>query len=68
MHILCLAVVEQQSAVRVTPAERHTVAVKEVGDDVMPQKPQIAGDDEVIVLRLRARVAKECRERVICRR
>ena len=51
MHILLLQMVQQQPAVGVVFRHVHTVLPEEVGDDLLTQQPQIAGDDEVIILR-----------------
>ena len=51
VHILGLAVVEQQPAVLEVFAQVHAVPGEKVPDDGVAQLPQVAGDDEAVVLR-----------------
>ena len=65
VHILLLEVIEKKPTVRIALAERHAVAREEVLDNVVPELAQIAGDDQVIILRLRLRIAKQRAERIV---
>ena len=51
VHVLGLAVVEQQSAVLEVLPQVDAVPGEEVPDDGVAQLPQVAGDDEAVVLR-----------------
>ena len=64
VHILLFQVVEQQPAVGVVVRHVHTVLPEEVRDDLVTQLPQIAGDDQVVVLRGGAGVLEKCARRV----
>ena len=61
VHILGLAVVEQQSAVLEILTQVDAVPGEKVPDDGVAQLPQVAGDDEVEVFRLRPGVPEEGR-------
>lgn len=49
MDVLLLPVEQQQAAV-VVVGQLYAVLGEEVGDDLVAQLPQIAGDDEVVVV------------------
>ena len=51
VHVLGLAVVEQQAAVLEVLPQVHAVPGEEIPDDGVAQLPQVAGDDEAVVLR-----------------
>ena len=59
VHVLGLAVVEQQAAVLKILAQVHAVPGEEVPDDGVAQLPQVAGDHQVVVPGLRLRVPEE---------
>ena len=61
VHVLGLAVVEQQAAVLEVLPQVHAVPGEEIPDDGVAQLPQVAGDDEVEVFRLRPGVPEEGR-------
>ena len=49
MHVLPVAVVEQQAAVLKALPQLHAVPGEEVPDDGVAQLAQVAGDNEVVV-------------------
>lgn len=57
MDILLLPVEQQQAAV-VVVGQLHAVLGEEIGDDLVAQLPQVAGDDEVVVVGGEAGVLK----------
>ena len=65
VHILGLAVVEQQSAVLEILPQVDAVPGEEVPDDGVAQLPQVAGDHQVVVLGLRPGVPEEGRQGVV---
>ena len=68
VHILGLAVVEQQTAVLKVFAQVDAVPGEKVPDDGVTQLPQVAGDDQIVVLGLGPRVPEEGSQTIIsCR-
>ena len=65
MHILRLQVVDERAAVVVHVCDIHAVARKEVRHDLLAELPEVAGDDEVVILRRAAEVVKMRAERGI---
>lgn len=58
VDILPLEVVDENAAVAVVCAELHAVTPEQVGDDGAAERAEVAGDDQVIVLRPQAGVRK----------
>ena len=65
MHILGLAVVEQQSAVLEVLPHIDAVPGEEVPDDGVAQFPQVAGDDQIVVFGCCLRVPEKGRQGVV---
>ena len=68
MHVLVLPVVEQHAAVLEILPQIDAVLFEKVPDDGVAQLSQVAGDDEVVVRRLRAGLPEEGGEGIIGRR
>lgn len=67
VHVLPLAVKEQQPAIVVVPRHIHAVALEQIHHDVVAQLAEVAGKDKIIILRLRLRVPEHGGERVVGR-
>ena len=65
MHILGLAVVEQQSAVLEILPQVYAVPGEKVPDDGVAQFPQVAGDDQIVVFGCCLRVPEKGRQGVV---
>ena len=65
MYVLPLQVIDQQAAVRVEPLELDAVILKQPRHDRVPDLAEVAGHDQVVVVRRAAGVGKVRLERLI---
>lgn len=63
VHILCLPVIEQQPAVRVV-CQLHALPAEQLHHDVVAHRPQVAGEDQVIVPGCGVRLPEQRLQRV----
>ena len=65
MHVLPLQVIDQQTAVGVKPCEGDAVVLKQPHHDGVPDLAEVAGHDQIIVVRRAAGVGKVRLERLV---